>query len=104
MGRPPIQLPRVTFRFPEELRDRLQSSATSNGRSLNEEVVARLEKSFVLDEDDFMDRSEASAIIREEVKRLTDAEFDSMRKLSAAAQAIIDQWNAERIERERIRE
>ena len=46
MGRPPIQLPRVTFRFPDELKAKLTDAATSNGRSLNEEVIARLERSF----------------------------------------------------------
>lgn len=46
MGRPPIQLPRVTFRFPEELRTRLEVAAAANSRSVNAEVVARLEDSF----------------------------------------------------------
>ncbi|WP_164118220.1 Arc family DNA-binding protein [Stenotrophomonas maltophilia] len=35
-----------TLRFPSELRDRLDFAARSGGRSLNSEIVARLEESF----------------------------------------------------------
>lgn len=46
MGRPPTNLPRVTFRFPEELRTHLEEAAKANNRSVNAEVVARLQASF----------------------------------------------------------
>ena len=46
MGRPPTNLPRVTFRFPEVLRDQLEEAAKENNRSVNAEVVARLERTF----------------------------------------------------------
>lgn len=92
MGRPPIQLPRVTFRFPEELKNRLQSSATSNGRSLNEEVVSRLDASFVMDDGGLIGREEASKMIREEVRRQTDKEFQELHDLRKSAEAIIEEW------------
>ena len=34
------------LRFPEGLRDRIKTAADLNGRSMNSEIVARLEKSF----------------------------------------------------------
>lgn len=37
-------------RFPKGLRDRVKASAEANGRSMNSEIIARLEESFVDDE------------------------------------------------------
>lgn len=36
-------------RFPAGLRDRIKEAADANGRSMNSEIVARLEDSFVTD-------------------------------------------------------
>lgn len=34
-------------RFPEGMRDRIKAAAETNGRSMNSEIIARLEDSFV---------------------------------------------------------
>lgn len=52
MTESPAQLPRVTFRFADSLRSRLEKAAKVNNRSVNAEVVARLEAS--LEQDDFL--------------------------------------------------
>lgn len=38
----------VNFRMPSELRDKLKIDAQLNGRSLNAEIVDRLERSYVV--------------------------------------------------------
>lgn len=63
MGRPASTLPRITFRLTPDLQSKLEASATENGRSLNAELVERLEQSFTAsDTEDGFD-------VRQEVKR-----------------------------------
>lgn len=50
MSESQAQLPRVTFRFSDDLRARLEKAAKTNKRSVNAEVVARLEATFERDE------------------------------------------------------
>lgn len=38
--------PQYKLRWPEELRDKIQASAKENNRSMNAEIVHRLENSF----------------------------------------------------------
>lgn len=38
--------PQVNIRMPQELKDRLEMASTETNRSLNGEIVARLEESF----------------------------------------------------------
>lgn len=40
--------PQVNFRMPQELRDKLESAAKANSRTLTAEIVARLERSFAM--------------------------------------------------------
>lgn len=42
----PVQVPPYPLRMPDDLRERLQSSANIIGRSLNAEIIDRLEQSF----------------------------------------------------------
>jgi predicted DNA-binding protein len=52
---------RITFRMPVELRDRVKASSKSNNRSMNAEIVDRLERSFeASNSTSQMDRIEAA--------------------------------------------
>jgi hypothetical protein len=46
---PSLEQVQVNFRMPVELRDQLRSASEGNHRSLNAEIVARLEQSFWVD-------------------------------------------------------
>jgi plasmid stability protein len=46
MPRKPADLVKLNLRFPEALRSRLEKYAARNNRSLNAEIVRRLENSF----------------------------------------------------------
>jgi hypothetical protein len=46
MARKPTDQVKLNLRFVEALRARLEKAATKNNRSLNEEIVRRLEDSF----------------------------------------------------------
>lgn len=38
--------PQVNFRLPQELKQKLESSAQANGRSITSELIVRLDESF----------------------------------------------------------
>lgn len=40
------EIVQVNFRMPKELKDKLENSASQNGRSITSELVNRLEKTF----------------------------------------------------------
>lgn len=44
----------IALRLPEPLRDQIRNAAVENGRSINSEIVARLEGSFEQQEADYM--------------------------------------------------
>lgn len=44
----------IALRLPEELRDQIRYLAAQNGRSLNSEIIARIERSFQQDEADYV--------------------------------------------------
>jgi phage FluMu gp28-like protein len=44
--RAPQDQDKYVVRFPEGLRDKVKASAEANGRSMNAEIIARLEESF----------------------------------------------------------
>lgn len=46
MAFPSQDADRINFRVPDGLRERLKDVAATNGRSMNAEIVARLEASF----------------------------------------------------------
>ena len=48
MARKPAELAPIMTRIPERLRRRLEKEAAENGRSMNSEIIHRLESSFDL--------------------------------------------------------
>ena len=56
MSRKPSDPVKLNLRFTEALRSRLEKHATKNNRSLNEEIIRRIEESFK--RDDFTDALE----------------------------------------------
>lgn len=38
--------PQINFRLPQELKDRIEQSAKDNGRSVTQEVIARIDLSY----------------------------------------------------------
>lgn len=70
---------RFIVRFPEGMRDRLKAIAAENGRSLNAEIVYRLQTTLEMDDfvphggvrpDEPMDHAELIGIVRAEVDRM----------------------------------
>ena len=59
MARKPADPVKLNLRFTEALRLRLEKQATRNNRSMNEEIVRRLEESFT--KEDMMQNLEALA-------------------------------------------
>lgn len=56
MARKPSEQVKLNLRFTEALRSRLEKQAARNNRSMNEEIVRRLEESFR--NDDLLDLAE----------------------------------------------
>ncbi|HEV3147216.1 MAG TPA: Arc family DNA-binding protein [Chthoniobacterales bacterium] len=57
MARKPSDPVKLNLRFTEALRSRLEKQATKNNRSLNEEIIRRLEESFKREDlEDFAER------------------------------------------------
>jgi predicted transcriptional regulator len=56
------QAPSYPLRMPDELRERLQEAAEESGRSMNAEIVTRLEASFVPRSE--LTRAEVAAVVR----------------------------------------
>jgi hypothetical protein len=46
MGRKPTEQVHLKLRFTERLRKRIEQAAAQNNRSMNEEIIRRLEESF----------------------------------------------------------
>lgn len=71
---PSDQADKVLVRMPDGMRDRLKEVAKANNRTLNAEIVARLERSFTAEKEveqiAFESGFEAS-MLREDVARLT---------------------------------
>lgn len=64
--------PQVNFRIPAELKDKLDSAAKENGRTITAELILRLEMTFEQDND--------IADIREEIESLkADLEYAHQR-------------------------
>lgn len=66
-----------TLRFPSDLRDRLDFAARSGGRSLNSEIIARLEESFG-DICDRIGKARLQEITEVEAALATSREFIAM--------------------------
>lgn len=57
--------PQVNFRIPAELKAKLVETSAANGRTLNAEIVHRLEESFVLVESNFNLEDKLSLVLSE---------------------------------------
>lgn len=73
---------RLTLRMPANLRDRIASESSKTGRSLNAEIVQRLEESF---------REEEG--LWAEVNRLTDVVGELQRTLDRVAPRADELWS-----------
>lgn len=68
MGRIPSRgSDQFMVRFPDGMRDKIRQAADSNGRSMNAEIIARLEASF-----------ESMAIPVDQVNRIVDKTIDAL--------------------------
>lgn len=56
--------PQMKIRLPVELRDKIAAAAEAAKRSLNAEIVSRLEETFSAPEHQFIRRSELLALVR----------------------------------------
>jgi hypothetical protein len=77
MARKPSDQVKLNLRFTETLRLRLEKQATKNQRSLNEEIIRRLEESFKREDlEELVDRmaeklgSKVTVRINDEITRL----------------------------------
>lgn len=82
---------RITLRLPEKLRDRLQTASNLNNRSMNGEIVERLQYTFGgVDEDLGRLHSEKHAL-EEEIARLK-MQLEEEQKNSARSAADWEEW------------
>ena len=87
---------RITLRLPAPLRDKLQSTLDATKRSMNGEIVARLERSFLVNLEDLKDpaaRLQSLAIMISEIaeglknareEKLTEEQKKLIRMLHAS--------------------
>ena len=61
MARKPTETVQLKLRFPEKLRRRIEAAADKNERSMNAEIVHRLEQSFERDGREALIRDTAAA-------------------------------------------
>lgn len=61
--------PQMKIRLPADLKDQIEAAAKAAGRSMNAEIVARLEQSFKQEEEGF-DLAFRSAVLEDEIKSL----------------------------------
>src|SRR5690349_12944383 len=83
---PSHRLERFIVRLPDGMRDQIAKAADANGRSMNAEIVHRLQRSFEPDEVE----AEISRARREEMADMPDkafAAFAAMKRLEANASA-----------------
>lgn len=55
------------LRFPDGMRDRIEEAAKDNGRSMNAEIISRLEASFAKAEETGFDEHELSEAVKKAV-------------------------------------
>lgn len=61
--------PQMKIRLPADLKDQIEAASKQSGRSMNAEIVARLEQSFKQGEEEF-DHAFRSAVLEDELKSL----------------------------------
>ncbi|MFU8925108.1 Arc family DNA-binding protein [Acinetobacter puyangensis] len=65
--------PQLKVRLPQELKDKITESASSLGRSINADVVARLEQSFNIDSNTTNVKIPVDEIVEALAKRFNDS-------------------------------
>lgn len=73
MPRDPSETVQLKLRFPERLRNRIEAAAEKNQRSMNAEIVARLEQSFARDDRSALVENTASTTARNVIAELLAA-------------------------------
>lgn len=87
MGRVPSRgSDQFVVRFPEGLRDRIRKAADANGRSMNAEIIARLEKSLQ-DDDQFIPNELTSEVnsLRDQIDRVSAVQERATKIMEAIA-------------------
>ena len=74
---------RFIVRFPDGMRDRIAEAAKANNRSMNSEIVARLERSFQDGDEDF-EQGFRSVMQEKEIARLNALLDEKHRKVPTA--------------------
>ena len=64
--------PQYNLRWPEELRQKVAQSAKEHNRSMNADIVARLEESFEKDDAAEFDKGFALQVIKSQASTITD--------------------------------
>ncbi len=76
---------KMMIRLPDGLRERIAESAKSRGRSMNADVIARIEASFKLEQDALNNIASL-----EELRRDTNARFDELDRERAVQRGVFD--------------
>jgi hypothetical protein len=90
MPRKPSETVQLKLRFPERLRIRIEAEAEKNERSMNAEIVRRLEQSFEKDDRAALLKDAAAEAIDEALRRIL-ASSDS----KTTVQKWLKGWKAE---------
>ncbi len=64
---PSRKLEQYIVRFPDGMRDRIKDAAKDNGRSMNAEIISRLEASFAKPDETEFDEHELSEAVKKAV-------------------------------------
>lgn len=64
---PSRKLEQYIVRFPDGMRDRIKEAAKDNGRSMNAEIISRLEASFAKTDETGFDEHELSEAVKKAV-------------------------------------
>lgn len=80
---------KIMIRLPDGMRERLTESATSRGRSVNADVISRIEASFKMEEDAY----EGIRTV-EELRQSTNARMDEMEREHREQRALFEQMVA----------
>jgi plasmid stability protein len=99
--RPPYEVVQIGVRLTDGLRRRLERVAAQRGQSMNAEIVERLQRSFQSDEDTVSLLARAVIDAYPDVADRIEEIFAELRREDALADAAMDSFDEERIERER---
>lgn len=84
---------KFTVRFPDGLRDKIAELANKNGRSMNSEIIDRLEKSFQIDEKSGFFITEKTVDTIKDFFDNTSKKLEQIEKQVAIYESILDKNN-----------